>query len=423
MTTKSAARDQLNIVGLLGDFRLLLILYFSFRVLIFLVYQPLILNNTEIGIAVGGDFRTYFFLGQLTGEGLLPFRDWWSEFPPIPAYLITGIYGMLGETPSYTSFASIFGILMLAADVGNLFLIRRIAARLHGDQTAMALCWIYALLVAPAIFMWWNFEPLVTFWLLLSLWWLLRKADVPSALAAGIGALTKFTPALLLGAVFRFRKPQHAARYTVIAAAVFALVYGALFIQNARMTVPSLTAQFGKASYQTVWALLDGNYRTGNFGPLQDRFDPAKASEIIGNPSVIPGWLRLTVAAAIGLWVFTRVRRFDERGLVAFVALTLLIFFLQAQGWSPQWQVQIIPLMLLALPTRSTVLSLVMLMALSFVEYPLLFSRTGDTGGAISGGLVLPYALIIILRTLLLISFCVELYRKLRQEPAPELAL
>jgi len=37
------------------------------------------------------------------------------------------------------------------------------------------------------------------------------------------------------------------------------------------MTMPSLTAQFNKASYESIWALIDGNYRTGNFGPLTDR--------------------------------------------------------------------------------------------------------------------------------------------------------
>ncbi|MCA9907034.1 MAG: hypothetical protein KC519_00170, partial [Anaerolineae bacterium] len=163
-------------------------------------------------------------------------------------------------------------------------------------------------------------------------------------------------------------------------------------------------------------------YRTGNFGPIQDRFDPAKASELLGNPAVIPGWLRLAVAAGIGVLIYARTRRYDARGLVAFVTITLLIFFLQAQGWSTQWQAQIIPLLLLALPTRNTVLGLVLLSLAAFAEYPFLFIRTGETGGEITGALQMPFAILVVARTLILISFCVALYQKLRQEAPAELA-
>jgi hypothetical protein len=51
---------------------------------------------------------------------------------------------------------------------------------------------------------------------------------------------------------------------------------------------------------------------------------------------------------------------------------------------------------------------------LSFVEYPLLFSRTAATGGAISPAQLPLYAAIILLRTALLIGFGVALYRRLR---------
>lgn len=414
------APGDMTITGLLSDFRLLLILFVAFRLMLLIVYHPLVLAGVERGISAGGDFATYFQLGALSGDGLLPFRDWWSEFPPIPSYLITGLVQVLGAQPTYTAFASLLGLIMLAFDAGNLVLVRRIGTRLHGANTGIALAWIYALMLAPAVFIWWNFEPMVAFWLLLSLHWLLQERDLPSALTAAAGALTKFTPALLIGAVWRFRQPSHAIRYTVILAAVFGLVYGVLLAQNAAMTGPSLTAQFGKASYQTVWALIDGNYRTGNFGPVEDRTDPNRANDLQGNPAVIPGWLRLAVAAGIGAFIYARTRRYDARGLAAFVAITLLIFFLQAQGWSTQWLAQIIPLLLVALPTRNTILGLLLLCAASFAEYPFLFLRTGDTGGEITGELMLPFVALILARTFILIGFCVALYGKLRQQPAPE---
>ena len=131
---------------------------------------------------------------------------------------------------------------------------------------------------------------------------------------------------------------------------------------------------------------------------------------------MIPGVVRLGAAALIGAFVFWRTRRFDARGLVAFVAITVLIFFLQAQGWSPQWLAQIVPLILLCFPTRDGVTTVVLLSLVTFAEYPFLFIRTGDTGGTITGSLVLPFVTLVLARTAILIGVCVALYRRLRQE-------
>lgn len=401
--------------ALLNDFRLLLILFVTFRLMLMMVYQPIFTQGIERGLTAGGDFFTYFQLGSFSGQGLLPFRDWWSEFPPIPSLLDVLVF-QIGGRGGYSGFALLFGILMLFCDVGNLLLLRRIGTRLHGAATGMALAWAYALTLAPLVLVWWDFEPLVAFWLLWSLDALTARRDMRSAVLAAVGALTKFTPALILGAVWRFRGRQAALRYSLVTVGIFALVYALLFAQNSAMTLPSLTAQFNKASYQTVWALLDGNYATGNFGAPQERLDPVNAYRLVGQPAVIPGYVRLGAAALIGLFVFWRTRRFDERGLVAFVAITLLIFFLQAQGWSPQWLAQIAPLILLCFPTRDGVTAVVLLSLVTFAEYPFLFIRTGDTGGVISGRLVLPFVALVLARTLILMGMAVALYRRLRQE-------
>jgi hypothetical protein len=413
------SRSELRLTALLADFRLLVILFISLRVMLLLVYQPFIVDGVERGVGAGGDRAYHFALAELTRDDLWPFRDWWSEFPPVWYWLTTAVYALQGDNANYTGWSMMLGLIVIAFDVGNLILIRRLGSHLHSENTGMALAWIYAVTLAPLVFIWWNFETLVAFFFLLGLWWLLKGRDTRSAVAAAVGALTKFTPALLLGAVWRYRSARAALRYTAVLLGLFALVYLPLFAQNAAMTLPSLTAQFGKSSYQTVWALLDGNFMTGNFGSVESHFDPAQATALTGNPARVPGVVRLVIAGAIGLFVFVRARRFDDKGLVAFVTITLLIFFLQAQGWSPQWLVQIIPLLLLAFPTRNGVFIIVLLSLVTFAEYPFLFIRTGDTDGRITGALVTPFAVLVLTRTAILIGLCVALYQRLRQDALP----
>lgn len=408
----SSGQAPLQLHALLADFRLLLVLFVSLRVLLLLIYQPFILQGVERGIAAGGDFQTYFQIASLSDKVGVPLRDWWSEFPPLWSYFSVLIYKL---QPNYTGFSMLLAFIFMVFDVGNLVLIRKIATQLYSEDTAQALAWIYAVLLAPLVFVFWTFEVVVAFFVLLSVWWLIKEHDKLAGVGIALGTLVKFTPIVLLGAVWRYRAVRKALVPTVISVGIIVLVYVVFFVQNAAMTKPSITAQFSKTSYETVWALIDANYKTGNFGPLEDRLDPAKANVTLGNPAKIPSWLRLAAALLVGIFVFIRTRRFDAKGLVAFVGISLLIFFLQAQGWSPQWLVQIIPFILLCFPNRDGVLIVVLLSLVTFTEYPFLFIRTGDTGGEITGALVTPFAALVIARTVMLIGVCVAQYRILRQ--------
>jgi len=416
--------DNLNLGQLLGDIRVLLFLYISFRLILLMAYQPILTDLGEQGIGTSGDRLYHYQLAALSEDGNLPFRDWWSEFPPVWFITTTATYLMLGETVNYTSWAMVLGVLMLVFEVGNLLMMRAIGTTLYGKNTGMALAWVYAVTVAPAIFMWWNFDAMMTFFLLLGLHYLLQKKHSKSAIAMGVGILVKFVPALMLGAVIRFRDAKQSIIYAVIAVITVAVVYVPLLGINAEMTAVSLTSQFEKASYQSVWALLDGNYTTGNFGTIESHFSPEQAGFVEGkNSATIPSWLRLGIAGLIGLFVFVRTKRLDNIGIVAFVGITTLIFYLQSQGWSPQWITQIIPLTLLVFPNRTGVLVTVLLSLLSFTEYPFLWSRTGDLDppGVMGGSLFMPWATVVIMRTLVLVGIAIAFYQKLRQEPIPEL--
>ncbi len=167
--------------------------------------------------------------------------------------------------------------------------------------------------------------------------------------------------------------------------------------------------QLNKASAETIWALADGNYKTGILNP--DHLDPASASQLQGNRAAIPVWLRTAIFGVIGLYVFATTRRRDDRGVMAFVGISFALFYLWSPNWSPQWQVTLIPLILLNFPSRNGVMLVLGLGFVSFIEYPVLFARTN---GEISGPLLPIFVLLILIRTVMLIGFAVALYRRLR---------
>ncbi len=418
--------NRMRLPPLIADTRLLVYLFVGFRLVMAMVYQPYAFEVYELdqgqyvpttlerGLSTFGDLRYYYQFAELVDAGELPYHDFWHEFPPVWITLFSGVYavmGLRGEV-DFTAWATALGLIMTVFDVGNLLLLRRLGRRLHGEGVGTALAWIYAVLAAPLIFPWWTFETMVAFLILAALVCLLEGRDRESALLTALGTLTKYTPILLLPAVWRYYDRQRALRYTLISAGVVIVVLGGLLAWGGRMAWASLLAQFNKASYQSVWALVDGNMRTGSFTGPETRFDADNAFEPYGNEPVIPALVRTLPFALAGLFVFTRRLRQDDHGILAFFSITVVLFFLWAHGWSPQWIVTLTPLILLNFPTRDGALVCLVLNLLCFVEYPVFFMRTGDTGGSISGALAVPYALTILLRTALLIGVAVGLYRR-----------
>ncbi len=412
--------NSVTIHALLVDFRVLVLLFVSLRLLLLMAYPPVGTQGSE-GLTLGGDRLYHYQLARLSANGDLPFRDWWSEFPPIWSWLSVAVFRGFNNAP-FAVWTAVMSVIMLGFDIGNLWLMRAIGSRIYGRPTGVAVAWSYAMLALPVIRLFWHFEAMAAFWLLLGLYALIARRDTVMAVSTAVGALVKFTPALLLGAALRYRHPLKSVYILVVAVGLFAATYGVLLIDNPNpeVTLTSLTAQFRKASYGSVWALIDGNLSVGDLAfPGDDavllHYDLAAAEQIYGRPPVVPGWLRLGLALTAGAVCFVRTRRSDTRGVAGFTLLTLLIFFLQAQGWSPHWLLQILPLTLLCFPTRTGVLACLALSALSILETPLLYSRIVTPGAlVIDFGLLTLYAFSIITRTGILLGLCAALYRMLR---------
>jgi hypothetical protein len=152
--THTSNQNTLTLGNLLGDKRVLIATFIALRLILFIALQPYYLDDVERGIGTNGDRLYHYALSSLASEDLYPFRDWWSEFPPIWYITTTTAYVILGEDATYDKWSLILGMLMLASETGVMLVLMRLGTHLHNPNTGMALAWVYSVLALPLIFMW-----------------------------------------------------------------------------------------------------------------------------------------------------------------------------------------------------------------------------------------------------------------------------
>jgi hypothetical protein len=121
-----------------------------------------------------------------------------------------------------------------------------------------------------------------------------------------------------------------------------------------------------------MWALIDGNYHTGEFILLGDRLDPSLAGIGRDNPARIPSGLTLLLFCGIGLWLLVRARLKDnDLACLAMTGITWVLFLAWSPGWSPQWILYLIPIILLTLTERKAIWLCVALILVTLLEWPI----------------------------------------------------
>ncbi len=379
--------------------------YLRLPLLLFLAFRLSLLAFWPADQLAQSDYAYYYELASWVDQGGLPYIDYWVEYPPLFPYLSLLIYLV---TPHYTAYAAALALVQLVFETGTLVLLARLARRTMGGEWAVRLSWTYALLFAPVATWWMSFDAITAFFLLLAVERWLAGRGVQSALALGVGGLVKWFPLLFLSVAVRFRRSWHdAAIYVAVALAVFAAVVGLLALLGPAYTWASLRSLGSRTSWQTVWALLDGNLSTGTYHA--NRFDPAVVTDTQGNPAVIPSWLTTLLFGVLYLWLWWKTPlEMDPRRVLRFTTLTAVLFFLWLRGWSPQWLGMLAPLVLLSLPLERAVLYLVVLTFVNVAEWPVLLSR----------GLNQWLYLTVVVRTVLFVGLSVDLWRRLRELPA-----
>ena len=378
--------------------RLTLLLFVTFR-LSLLAFWP------ADQLARWSDYDYYYQVARWVDQGWLPYLHYWVEYPPLFSYLAVLLYLL---TSHYVAFATVLALVQLVFEVGSLVLLHRLARRALGEAQANRVAWVYALLFASVATWWLSFDSLAVFLFLLAVERWLAGHRTQSALAAGVGGLVKWFPMLFLPVAVRFRRNwREALRYVLVATAVVVVILGFLALLSPTYTLASLRSLASRASWQTVWALLDGNLGTGAYNA--NRLDPAEAILPQGNPARVPTWLTLLLFGGVYLWLWARgapagTTQGRDLRLVRFTTITLLVFFLWSRGWSPQWLGMLAPLVLIGLPLERAALYMVVLTFVNIAEWPVLLSR----------GLNQWLYLTVPLRTGLFVLLIVELWRRVR---------
>jgi hypothetical protein len=341
------------------DEGLLPALYVAGRIFLFLALIP---DNWQ-GF---GDLQQYYATAGLKGW---PFINYWMEYPPVFPFISAALYRLAGSS----SFLYDLGLCLLFALAGAscILVFRRIAEIVWGETGAVRRTLVFFALLAPLPYTWWYYELLPVGLMLLGLYAALRRKTKLAGAAVGLGALVKWFPAILLPAIWRLCERRQALRITLIAAGSVGLVFGALYAASPEMTRASLVSQPSRSSWETVWALIDGNYHTGEYLLLADRLDPSVAGIPRDAPARVPPALSMLVFGGIGLWCLWQARLAgNDLGFLALVGVTWVLFLAWSPGWSPQWILYLLPLILLTLSERRALWLCLALILVTLLEWP-----------------------------------------------------
>jgi hypothetical protein len=342
----------------------LVALFLASRLFTFMVLPP----ESLLGF---GDFVHFFKLASLPGW---PFFQYWVEFPPIFPFLSSIVYRLAGGQQHV--YLYIFLMILTLVDTGNLLLFARFADRNFstGGAALRKLTYLIVLMVLP--YCWWYFDPLAVFCMMLGINLMVENRVGRAGVVLGIGFLVKLFPIIALLVGWKRLRIPALLRAAIIAVVIGGVVFGAIWITSPGYGRASILSQSAKGSWETVWALIDGNFQTGAMAAPEERTDLASVGHNMSlNPARIPPVLTLVIFGAIGLWAIWKLQIRTERQSIQVLCFAWGLFMLWSPGFSPQWILYLIPLILLSLPEREGFLFTIILILICLAEWPLLLSQ------------------------------------------------
>jgi hypothetical protein len=379
--------------------------HFLSLVTIFLAVRLMMIIALPLDGLSGYSDLAHFY--NLAGLGW-PYLHYWVEFPPLFPFLSRILYLFsFGREHTYDY---LLILLFTLVQAGSLIIFIKLTQMLYSPREAEWRSWVYLVILIGLPYGWWYFDPLVVLFYLLAIYLVLLNRSIPAGVALAAGIMTKLFPALVLPAVWRYQSKHRAIIITSVSIGITLLLYGCIYFYAPQNTLASLRSQGGKGSWETIWALVDGNFNTGNIGALVDRLNPETSAIMSGNPPTVSPLLTLIPFLLLGIWLFIKVQINSPASLIDFIGLTWCIFLFWMPGWSPQWVMYLIPLILLSLSWKESTLMVFSLILINLLEWPVLLSRGYPSG----------LWLTVSVRSLLLILLGYLLYRQLFHAPNDE---
>lgn len=371
------------------DFRIVLVLFVAFRVLALMAFRPggLVLDHS--------DFYWYREFAQLTRQGYYPYVNLWTTYPPLFPYLMIGLWWVSTLLPPWEFpnlwFTLLLGGTFLLFEVGNLVLLYAIARRISGTRAALRSAWFYALLFTPVYTLTGWFESYPLFFFLLGLYLLLRGRPLWSAMVCGVGFMIKLVPIVLLPIGLRLPREErrrftlpvldlsldlrHAMLFLGVFAVTVVLIGLPFYLLDSRLAWGSLTISNTREPWETVWALLEGQFDYGII-PLDMRDLSWQPAPPAGG---LPWPLITLMFAAVFAFIYTRPIDWKQpRSVVAMTGLTVILFTLYSKGYSPQWLGWVLVFIALLLPNRRGVFYAVALSLANVIEANFFFTIVPD---------------------------------------------
>jgi hypothetical protein len=337
------------------------VLFFVSRLLLFLSL-PL------AGIKSYGDFWNFFQIAEIG----TPYIKLWVEFPPVFPFISR--FGYLLSSGREHTYILLMAIIFSFFQAGTVYLVGCVLEKISQESIQERLI-VYFAITIGVFYGWAYFDSINVFFLVLGVYFFVTEKDSLSAAAIAFGALTKWIPLILIPVIWKRRSWKKAVRYTVISLAIITMVWAGLFLIAPENVKASLYSQNVKGSWESIWALLDGNLKTGNFGPEVDRTDPGTIIGVVKPDEFIPSWLSLLLIGGFGFWIYLKSNIENNHQAVALLGFTLTLFLLWTPGYSPQWVLLLIPLVIISSQNSQYALLAVLILLVNLLEWPVLLSR------------------------------------------------
>ncbi|CAG0935476.1 hypothetical protein TFLX_04317 [Thermoflexales bacterium] len=357
-------------------------------------------------IANEGPDQTYYFnMARLAGSGQIPFFNFWMEYPPLMPWLAALAYRLsLAVAPWGTAifaFNLIFRLFMLPFEAVTLIAVYGVALYLPSRDKALSVAALWALLFAPLFaFLTW-FDSITLCGLIVGLYAILSYRPILAGGALGLGLMAKVMPIVIwpIGWL-AFKSLRQRVSYVISTIVVVGAIVLPPLIAAPQYVLSMVRSLSSVSSWETIWAFLEGYSGYGLVAPLAVRSDPATAQFAI-HPSTLPWPIITVIFGVIYVGILTRPIDWRDRSKVALGALfSFSLFVLYNKGYSPQWATYLGTLALLVLPTGRGLGYALLLGGALVAEWPIGFVMFENQPDSL--------ALIVIVRTIIIVALCLE---------------